>query len=114
MKRISILGSTGSIGRQSLAVVDQNPGQFEVVAIAAGSNVELAAEQTIKHRPQLVSVSTPEGTQQLRDLLSRASAKSKHTPEIAHGPAGIEAVATHPDAQMLISAAVGVVGLRAT
>jgi 1-deoxy-D-xylulose-5-phosphate reductoisomerase len=114
MKRISILGSTGSIGRQSLAVVDQNPGQFQVVAIAAGSNVELAAEQTLKYHPKLVSVSTQEGVQQLRDLLSRASAKSKHTPEIAHGPSGIEAVATHPDAQMLIAAAVGVVGLQAT
>ena len=63
MKRISILGSTGSIGRQSLAVVDQNPGQFEVVAIAAGSNVELAAQQTLKHHPKLVSVSTPEGAE---------------------------------------------------
>src|SRR5580698_2354790 len=114
MKRISILGSTGSIGRQSLTVVDQNPGQFEVVAIAAGSNVELAAQQTLKHHPKLVSVSTAEGAQELRDLLSRASVKSKHTPEIAHGPSGIEQVATHPDAQLLISAAVGVVGLRAT
>jgi 1-deoxy-D-xylulose-5-phosphate reductoisomerase len=110
MKRISILGSTGSIGRQSLAVVDQNPGQFEVVAIAAGSNVELAAEQTLKHRPKLVSVSTQEGAKQLRNILKRSTTKT----EILHGPSGIEAVATHPDAQMLISAAVGVVGLEAT
>ena len=121
MKRISILGSTGSIGRQSLAVVDAHPGKFEVVAIAAGSNVELAAEQSIRHRPKLVSVSTAQGAKELCDRLNQQVKKStgkphKHEPppEILYGPEGIERVATHPDAQMVISAAVGVVGLPAT
>src|SRR5580704_11569074 len=51
MKRISILGSTGSIGRQCMAVVDALPGRFEIVAIAAGSNIALAAEQVARYRP---------------------------------------------------------------
>jgi 1-deoxy-D-xylulose-5-phosphate reductoisomerase len=118
MKRISILGSTGSIGRQSLAVVDAHPGKFEVVALAAGSNVQLAAEQAIRHRPKVVSVSTAEGAKELCDRLKQHEQKSRKPqpsrPEVLYGPEGIERVATHPDAQMVISAAVGVVGLPAT
>ena len=118
MKRISILGSTGSIGRQSLAVVDAHPGKFEVVALAAGSNVQLAAEQAIRHRPKVVSVSTAEGARELCDRLKQHEQKSHKLqpsrPEVLYGSEGIECVATHPDAQMVISAAVGVVGLPAT
>jgi 1-deoxy-D-xylulose-5-phosphate reductoisomerase len=119
MKRISILGSTGSIGRQSLAVVDAHPGKFEVVAIAGGSNVQLAAEQAARHRPKLVSVSTAAGAKELCDRLKQHDKKSTGSnrqplPEILYGADGIERVATHPDAQMVISAAVGVVGLPAT
>ena len=118
MKRISILGSTGSIGRQSLAVVDAHPGKFEVVALAAGSNVQLAAEQAIRHRPKVVSVSTAEGARELCDRLKQHEQKSHKLqpsrPEVLYGSEGIERVATHPDAQMVISAAVGVVGLPAT
>ncbi len=118
MKRISILGSTGSIGTQSLAVVAANPGQFEVVAIAAGSNVKLAAEQTIAHRPKVVSVATEAGARELGDRLQRHHAKGaskpQPQPEIFFGAQGMERVATHPDAQMVVSAAVGVVGLPAT
>ena len=118
MKRISILGSTGSIGRQSLAVVDAHPGKFEVVALAAGSNVQLAAEQAVRHRPKVVSVSTAEGARELCDRLKQHEQKSHKLqpsrPEVLYGSEGIERVATHPDAQMVISAAVGVVGLPAT
>ncbi|MGH9726106.1 MAG: 1-deoxy-D-xylulose-5-phosphate reductoisomerase, partial [Candidatus Acidiferrales bacterium] len=65
MKRISILGSTGSIGRQTLAVVDELAGQFEVVAIAAGSNIALVADQIARHRPQTVSVGSEIGALEL-------------------------------------------------
>ncbi|MHB8486890.1 MAG: 1-deoxy-D-xylulose-5-phosphate reductoisomerase [Candidatus Acidiferrales bacterium] len=112
MKRISILGSTGSIGRQCLNVVDSLPGKFEVVAIAAGNNVELAAKQTAKHRPKIVSVATCEGAKELRERL--AALKVAPLPEILCGTDGMERVATHPDADTLLSAAVGVVGLPAT
>lgn len=112
MKRISILGSTGSIGRQCLNVVDSLPGKFEVVAIAAGGNVELAAEQTAKHRPKIVSVATCDGAKELRERL--AAMNMEPLPEILCGADGMERVAAHPDADTLLSAAVGVVGLPAT
>jgi 1-deoxy-D-xylulose-5-phosphate reductoisomerase len=116
MKRISILGSTGSIGRQCLAVVDALPGRFEVVAIAAGSNVALAAEQVAKHRPKVVSVGTEAGARQLCETLKSRRGKDTNAPvpEVLFGAEGIERVATHPEAETVVSAAVGVVGLPAT
>ena len=126
MKRISILGSTGSIGRQTLDVVESHRGKFEVVALAAGSNVELAAEQVAKFRPSVVSVGTESGARLLCEALkSRRSLATNRagtaygegpsrTPEVLFGAEGIERVATHPDAEMVVSAAVGVVGLPAT
>jgi 1-deoxy-D-xylulose-5-phosphate reductoisomerase len=119
MKRIAILGSTGSIGRQCLSVVDSHPGRFEVVALAAGSNVKLVAEQAARHKPTLVSVATEADAAALRARLKEARGKStaKHDdrlPEIVFGADGIERVATHADAQTVVSAAVGVVGLPAT
>jgi 1-deoxy-D-xylulose-5-phosphate reductoisomerase len=111
MKRISILGSTGSIGRQCLSVTDSLPGRFEIVALAAGSNIALAAEQAVRHRPKIVSVATEAGARKLCDMLSGSR---QPAPEILFGPEGIERVATHPDAEIVVSAAVGVVGLPAT
>jgi 1-deoxy-D-xylulose-5-phosphate reductoisomerase len=112
MKRISILGSTGSIGRQCLQVVDANPSQFEVVALGAGSNVELAAKQVARHRPRVVSVGTESAA---RELCSRIHADSQvESIEVLFGSEGMERVATHPDTQMVVAAAVGVVGLPAT
>src|ERR1700719_1116815 len=111
MKRISILGSTGSIGRQCLRVTDSLPGRFEIVALAAGSNIALAAEQVVRHRPKIVSVATEAGARKLCDMLSGSR---QPAPEILFGPEGIERVATHPDAEIVVSAAVGVVGLPAT
>jgi 1-deoxy-D-xylulose-5-phosphate reductoisomerase len=112
VKRISILGSTGSIGRQCLSVVESLPGQFEVTAIAAGSNVALAAEQAALHRPKVVSVGNAEGARELRERLCAAGVSP--LPEIVFGGEGMERVATDGDAEMVVSAAVGVVGLPAT
>ena len=112
MKRIAILGSTGSIGRQCLSVVDSMPGSFEVVAIAGGSNVKLAAEQAARYRPKIVSVATERLAAELCALLR--SRREQPPPEILFGAEGIERVATHPEAETVVSAAVGVVGLRAT
>jgi 1-deoxy-D-xylulose-5-phosphate reductoisomerase len=115
MKTIAILGSTGSIGRQCLSVVDSLPGRFEVVAIAAGSNIALAVEQALRHRPKLVSVGTREGADELRAALGeKRSGQAALQSEIVWGSEGIERVATHPDAETVVSAAVGVVGLPAT
>ena len=112
LKKISILGSTGSIGRQTLAVVDSMPDHFAVVALAAGNNLEELSHQISRHHPELVSVATPHLAADLANKL-RAMGIAK-LPEIQHGGAGLTAVATHPDAVTLVSAAVGVVGLEAT
>jgi 1-deoxy-D-xylulose-5-phosphate reductoisomerase len=116
MKGIAILGSTGSIGRQCLSVVESLPGRFEVVAIAAGSNIALAAEQAARYRPELVSVATEQGASDLRAALKLQASRQKpqREPEIVFGAEGIVRVATHPEAETVVSAAVGVVGLPAT
>jgi 1-deoxy-D-xylulose-5-phosphate reductoisomerase len=113
LKSIAILGSTGSIGRQTLAVVEAMPGRFSVAALAAGNNVEELALQIIAHHPELVSVATPAAAATLDRTPPR-----RRSPEIAgdpaRTPAGMIAVAIHPSATTLVSAAVGVVGLEAT
>ncbi len=113
MKRISILGSTGSIGRQCLSVVEALPGRFEVVGLAAGSNVALAAEQVFKYRPSAVSMATQSAARELCAVLADRGAGEPPL-EILFGAEGIERVATLPEAETVVSAAVGVVGLRAT
>ncbi len=112
MKQIAILGSTGSIGKQTLAVVDAMPERFGVVALAAGSNIEELASQVLRYRPELVSVADASLASVLSNRLQ--SAGLAKLPEIQWGAAGLLAVATHPSAAVLVSAAVGVVGLEAT
>ena len=112
MKPIAILGSTGSIGRQTLSVVEAMPGRFTVIALAAGNNIEELAKQVSRHSPELISVASAEAAAALVERL-RAAGLSK-LPEIQHGAAGMLAVATHPAAAILVSAAVGVVGLEGT
>ena len=112
MKQISILGSTGSIGRQTLAVVEAMPERFAVAALAAGNNLEVLAGQIARHRPTLVSLASPALADELAVRLRAAGLD--RLPEIQHGAAGLLAVATHPPAEIIVSAAVGVVGLEAT
>ncbi|MDH4617228.1 1-deoxy-D-xylulose-5-phosphate reductoisomerase [Brevibacillus sp. AY1] len=109
MKRIALLGSTGSIGTSTLDVVEQHPESFSVVALAAGTNVEVLAEQVKKFRPQLVSVGTEEAAFALRGLLG-----SEAKPEIAVGAEGLEQVARHPEANFVMTAVVGSVGVAPT
>ncbi|HXN86363.1 MAG TPA: 1-deoxy-D-xylulose-5-phosphate reductoisomerase [Candidatus Binataceae bacterium] len=108
MKGISILGSTGSVGVTTLDVISRFPDRFRVVAMAAGKNLEVLVDQIKRFRPELVSVATPELA---RDLKSRLGAEKV---EIAHGMDGVISVATHRDAQFVMSAIVGAVGLRPT
>jgi 1-deoxy-D-xylulose-5-phosphate reductoisomerase len=112
MKSITILGSTGSIGRQSLDVVQSLPGRFRVCALAAGANIELLAEQAVRYGPEVVSAGTEDGAHKLAERLAAAGVNPM--PEILHGAAGMLAAATHASAEIVISAAVGVVGLPAT
>jgi 1-deoxy-D-xylulose-5-phosphate reductoisomerase len=108
VKGISILGSTGSVGVTTLDVVGRFPDRFRVVAMAAGKNLEVLADQVKRFKPELVSVATPELA---RDLKSRLGAEKV---EITHGMDGAIAVATHRDAQFVMSAIVGAIGLRPT
>jgi 1-deoxy-D-xylulose-5-phosphate reductoisomerase len=112
LTKLSILGSTGSIGRQCLSVVDSLPERFAVVALAAGSNLDELTTQIEKHRPELVSIGD---VTKVDDLAARLKAKGiAPLPDIQSGAKGIRAVGTHPAAEMVVSAAVGVVGLEAT
>jgi 1-deoxy-D-xylulose-5-phosphate reductoisomerase len=108
MKNISILGSTGSVGVTTLDVVSRFPERFRVVAMAAGQNLDLLTEQVRRFHPELVSVATPELARDLKDRLSGAKV------DILHGMDGAIAVATHRDAEFVMSAIVGAAGLRPT
>ena len=112
MRKIAILGSTGSIGRQCLSVVESLPERFAVVALAAGGNLDELVGQIQRHKPELVSVGDASRVDKLAKLLADSGISKK--PELQHGREGMLAVGTHPTAEIVVSAAVGVVGLEAT
>jgi len=112
LKQLSILGSTGSIGRQCLSVVEALPERFGIAALAAGGNLEELTGQIERHHPELVSVGDEKKADELATAL-RAKGISP-LPAIHHGPEGMLAVGTHAKADIVVSAAVGVVGLEAT
>ncbi len=109
MKRLAILGSTGSIGVNALAVAAEHGEEFAVVGLAAGRNAALLAEQVRRFQPRLVSVETPEAATELKTRLN-----GWRLPDIMVGPAGATAVATLPEADLVLSAMVGAVGLAPT
>ena len=112
MKQLAILGSTGSIGRQCLSVVDALDARFGVVALAAGSSLDLLADQIERYQPEHVSVGdSPKAGLLATRLREKGLGK---LPEIHHGREGMLAVGTHTGADIVVSAAVGVVGLEAT
>jgi len=111
MRRIAILGSTGSIGRSTLSVVESYPERFEVVALAAGRNVKTAIEQARRWKPKLISISTEVDAETLRSHLQTEGVKGI---EVVDRAAGAVRVATHPDVDFVVSAIVGVAGLEAT
>ncbi|KAK4843723.1 hypothetical protein QYF36_011823 [Acer negundo] len=109
-KPISIVGSTGSIGTQTLDIVAENPDKFRVVALAAGSNVTLLADQVKRFKPQLVSVRDESLVGELKEALADIEQK----PEIIPGEQGIIEVARHPDAVTVVTGIVGCAGLKPT
>jgi 1-deoxy-D-xylulose-5-phosphate reductoisomerase len=111
MKKLAILGSTGSIGHSTLRIVESYPDRFGVVTLAAGNNLETAFEQVLRWRPRIVSVALEEGAGQLRQQLRRAGVTDV---EVVWGEAGTVAAATHPEVDFVVSAIVGVAGLKAT
>ena len=111
MKQLAILGSTGSIGRQCLSVVEALPERFGVVSLAAGANLEELVGQIARHKPEVVSVAD---AGKADELAAKLREKGIAVPAIHHGSEGMLAVGTHPKADIVVSAAVGVVGLEAT
>ncbi len=111
MKKIAILGSTGSIGQSTLSICEQFPERFLPVGLAAGANVDIAFEQAKRWRPRLVSMATEELA---ADLQGRLRAAGSTDTEIVWGTAGTVAIATAPEVNFVVSAIVGVAGLEAT
>ena len=110
MKRVAILGSTGSIGKSTLNIIESYPERFAVVSLAAGHNLDVAHEQCLRWRPQVVSLATEELAAELQRRLKRDGMAT----EVVWGTEGTVRVATVPEADFVVSAIVGVAGLQAT
>ncbi|MGA2645332.1 MAG: 1-deoxy-D-xylulose-5-phosphate reductoisomerase [Candidatus Sulfotelmatobacter sp.] len=111
MRRIAILGSTGSIGRSTLSVAESYPDRFQIVALAAGANLDAAFEQARCWRPKMISIAAEPDADVLRARFEQAGLSEV---EVVHGPAGTVRVATHAEVDFVVSAIVGVAGLDAT
>src|SRR3979409_214575 len=106
MKRLALLGSTGSIGQSALAVIDAHPDRLQIVGLAAGENAELLAAQIARYRPRVVALASSGARDRLR--------QTGVTVEIAGtGRDGLVAVASHPDVDIVLCASSGTDGLEA-
>lgn len=111
-KRLSLLGSTGSIGTQTLDIVDACPDNFVVDALSAGNNAKLMAEQVLKYKPKIASLATANAAAELKEILEAAGCKEM--PEIMFGDDGIMAAATIDTADTVVTGIVGAAGLKPT
>jgi 1-deoxy-D-xylulose-5-phosphate reductoisomerase len=108
LKSISILGSTGSIGSQTLEIISQFPDRFRVVGLTAGKNTSLLKNQVLKFKPRVVSV------QNEKDAISFSRELRSESVEVLCGEEGAESVASYPEANIVVSAMVGASGLKPT
>ena len=111
MKKLAILGSTGSIGTSTLSICESFPDRYQPVALAAGQNLDTAFAQCARWRPRVISIATEELAAQLQARLKSAGVTGI---EVVHGTAGTVYVATLPEVDFIVSAIVGVAGLEAT
>ncbi len=111
MKKLAILGSTGSIGRSTLSICESFPDRYEVLALAAGSNINEAFAQCLRWQPKVISLATEELASMLSKRLREAGLNQI---EVVHGTPGTVRVATLPEVNFVVSAIVGVAGLEAT
>jgi 1-deoxy-D-xylulose-5-phosphate reductoisomerase len=111
VKKLAILGSTGSIGNSTLSICESFPDRYQVISLAAGSNIDAAFSQCLRWRPKVISLATEKlaGT-----LKTRLNAEGIADIEVLHGTAGTIHVATLPEVNFVVSAIVGVAGLEAT
>jgi 1-deoxy-D-xylulose-5-phosphate reductoisomerase len=112
MKRLCILGATGSVGQNCLRVVERLPDRFRVVSLAAGRNLAVLTEQTLKFKPALVAVGNQESVEPLRDQLRARG--YRQAVAVVWGREGLVEASTHPDVDFVVSASHGVTGLEAT
>ena len=111
MKNLAILGSTGSIGHSTLSICASFPGRYQVISLAAGSNIEVAYAQCLRWRPKAISLATEELAATLKTRLQTAGITDI---EVLYGTLGSIRVATLPEVDFVVSAIVGVAGLEAT
>ena len=116
MKAISVLGSTGSIGTQTLEIVDDFPDQFRVVALSAGRNLSLLVTQIQRHRPDVVALADPALLAELKDRLMDlpADTRPEPLPQLVGGPEGLDVVASWDSADLVVTGIVGCAGLLPT
>ena len=107
-RRVAVLGSTGSVGQQALDLAERLPERFEIVALAAGSNAALLADQIRRHRPRLAAIADDSRRGELETAAREARC------EIACGEAGILSVAGLEDVDVVLAAIVGAAGLKST
>ena len=110
MKKISILGSTGSIGTQTLEIVSDHPDKFQVVGLATGNNIQLLSEQIRQFRPQIVAINNESQLEDLKSLISDLD----YTPIILAGKEGVIEVARYGDSESVVTGIVGCAGLLPT
>jgi len=111
VKKLAILGSTGSIGHSTLSICESFPDRYQVVSLAAGRNIDVAFTQCQRWQPKVISMATEELAAALR---SRLKTQGLTGIEVVHGTAGSVYVATLPEVDFVVSAIVGVAGLEAT
>ncbi|HDL5699216.1 TPA: 1-deoxy-D-xylulose-5-phosphate reductoisomerase [Mannheimia haemolytica] len=110
MKKLVILGSTGSIGKSTLSVVEHNPNQYEVFALVGGKNVELMLEQCRQYQPAFAAMDDEKAAQALKTALATLGSKT----EVLAGQAAICELAAHSEVDMVMAAIVGAAGLLPT
>ena len=116
MKALSVLGSTGSIGTQTLELAEEFPDRFRVVALTAGNNLDLLIQQICRHAPEVVALANGDRVAELRERLQtlEPSARPARLPELLGGPEGLEAAAAWPTADLVVTGIVGCAGLLPT
>ncbi len=116
MKALSVLGSTGSIGTQTLEIVEEFPDRFRVVALSAGRNLDLVVEQILRHAPEAVALADAELIPQLQARLDglESALRPARPPELLGGPDGLCAAAAWPTADLVVTGIVGCAGLLPT
>src|SRR5262249_7581509 len=105
MKRVVLLGSTGSIGTSAIKVAEDLPDRLRLLGLAAGNNTELLLDQVRKHRPEAISITEPLKAKGLRDVLGTST-------EVFSGNEGLVRLATLPGADIVLIAIVGTAGLQ--